>query len=295
MSRLGRHVAPAIAFSGAFLVTAACGGGEAGVPSEGRPEGRIVDLVAHTPGGLLMLENDALWRSHDDGESWASVPVPESAAQTGFSSVATPVGNPEEIFVAGEFGVVRTTDGGRVWRHVDERLPDSVAMLAAHVDSAHVLFAYAPGDGVFRTEDSGGSWSRMDGGPGSEVRGLVHSNLPGSMNTGWLYAATEEGVARAMDCFCGWRPSGQLSGGAKAVAAVAVDPTQPEHVYAARDDGVFGSVDGGATWRALGRPDVPIRQLVVVGDSGIVFGAAADGRILASRDGGETWARSGGG
>jgi hypothetical protein len=54
---------------------------------------------------------------------------------------------------------------------------------------------------VFRTEDSGGRWQKMDVGPTTDVVALAHSTLEGSMNTGWLYAATSAGPYLSMDCF----------------------------------------------------------------------------------------------
>lgn len=275
-----------------LLVLAACGGGEAGVPAEGQPEGPVVDLVVRSSGDVLLLEEDALWTSRDHGASWESIPVPEGAAREGFSSVAAPKQRPEEILLGGSFGVVRTEDRGGTWRTFDEGLSGSVAALAAHADSVHILFAYGASEGVFRSEDSGRSWQLMDGGPPGDLRALVHSNLPGSMNTGWLYAATESGVARAMDCFCGWRPSGELTDGAEAVSAVTVDLRRPERVYAGGAAGVFGSEDGGATWRLLSRPG-HVTALATDGSSGTLFAATPDPMLLVSRDGGESWEPTG--
>lgn len=271
-----------------LLAAAACAGGEAGVPAEGQPEGPVLDLVVRSPGELLLLEEDGLWSSRDNGASWEAVPVPERAAAAGFSSVAAPNDRPEAILLGGSFGVIRTEDRGASWRSSEERLSGPPSVLAAHADSVHILFAYDPAEGVFRSDDSGRSWMMMDGGPPGEIQSLVHSNLPGSMNTGWLYAATDRGVARAMDCFCGWRPSGELTGENHGMLAVTVDLEQPERIYAGGQAGVFGSDDGGTTWRLLSQPG-QVTALATDGSSGILFAGTADGAVLSSRDRGETW------
>lgn len=273
----------------AALALAGCSRGEAGVPAEGRPgQGPVLKITSRGAEGLLRLEETALWESRDGGGTWESVPVPESASGAGLAGIAAPVGGGSEIFLAGPFGVIHTGDGGASWQRADDGLPTPIRALAAHADSARILFAMAGEGGIYRTEDGGRSWRQMDGGPPGEVRALVHSDLPGSMNTGWLYAATDQGVARAMDCFCGWRPSGELPGGTQSISAVAVDPRDPERVFAAGAGGVYGSEDAGETWRLVGNPAYAIRTLAVE-DSGALYAGTADGRVAVSQDGGESW------
>ena len=82
------------------------------------------------------------------------------------------------------------------------RLPSQdVAALAVHSFHPGTLYAFIPAQGIFRTDDAGDQWQKMDAGPQSQVVGLAHSTLPGSMNTGWLYAATPDGPYLSMDCF----------------------------------------------------------------------------------------------
>jgi hypothetical protein len=76
-----------------------------------------------------------------------------------------------------------------------------VTALAVHSFRPETVFVYIPGHGVYRTEDAGGRWQKMDDGPPARVIALVHSTLAGSMNTGWLYASTPKGLYLSMDCF----------------------------------------------------------------------------------------------
>ena len=87
--------------------------------------------------------------------------------------------------------------------------------------------------------------------------------------------------------------------------AIAVDPTNPQHLYAgAADGGVWVTTDGGTTWtpRAQTLPVITISSLVVDPNNGnIVYAATgdADGRetpsigVYKSTDGGATWAATG--
>jgi photosystem II stability/assembly factor-like uncharacterized protein len=87
--------------------------------------------------------------------------------------------------------------------------------------------------------------------------------------------------------------------------AIAVDPNNPQHLYAgAADGGVWVTNDGGTTWspRAQTLPVITISSLVVdPNDGNVVYAATgdADGRetpsigVYKSTDGGATWAVTG--
>ena len=70
---------------------------------------------------------------------------------------------------------------------------------------------------------------------------------------------------------------------------VAVDPATPTRLYAASEQGLFRSTDGGETFLlvggALAGEDV---EAVVVAPDGRAFAGSFHG-VFASRDGGETW------
>jgi len=141
------------------------------------------------------------------------------------------------------------------------------------------------GHGIFRSEDAGGHWRLMDAGPRAKVVQFIHSNMPGSMQTGWFFAATARGVSRSMDCFCGWRDAGGLG---RAVTAVAYVPTRPKEIYAAAENALFFSADGGEQWSQRQSPGHDISALVVT-PAGTLYAAVDAGELLRSADGGITW------
>jgi hypothetical protein len=86
-----------------------------------------------------------------------------------------------------------------------------------------------------------------------------------------------------------------------AVYAMAVSASEPEVVYAATEDGLSKSVDGGEHWRTLphtgkkelritGERKLSIRCIAVDPRNGkVVYAASPGGKIYKSSDGGETW------
>ena len=273
----------------ALPLLAACdSSADAGVLPEEAPTGEVVSLD-YAAGGkrLLKAYPHALYRSDDGGASWEAVPLPAAARRGEIAAVTTPADSPGTLYIAGPgLGVMRSEDNGKSWVAVHEELPSrDVRAFATHVDQPNTLYAFFE-DAVFRSEDAGESWTRMDGGPGVPVERVFHSNMPGSMQSGWLFAATPEGVRRSMDCFCGWRPTGDLPRGD--VFDIAYDPRTPEHVYAATSAGLFRSVNGGEDWEQLSGT-TGAKALTIDPQSGALYATASGGALLRSADQGRTW------
>lgn len=273
---------------------ASCGGDDAekGVLPTEAPSAEVVALEFDPAGGWLFRAHPrALYRSADGGASWDPVPLPASVADGRIAAIAVPPDPGGGFYIAGPgIGVLETRDMGETWAAAGRELSDDVVALTAHADQAGTLYAVVGEDGLFRSEDAGGSWAHMDGGPGVRIQRLVHSDMEGSMQTGWLFAATSEGVRRSMDCFCGWLPTADLpSGGA---SDVAYDPRQPERLYASTAEGVFASPDGGQSWERVSE-EVSGTALAVDPSTGAVHATTSEGDLLRSADGGRTWERVG--
>lgn len=259
----------------------------AGQADAGRAQ--VVALAAGDAGKTLVKATvGALYRSSDDGKGWNRIALP--AATNGIAAIAASAVRPDLLYVAGPgFGVLRSEDGGRHWLARNDGLPSrKIVALAAHATQADTVYAGVSGAGIFRSQDGGAHWTLMDHGPHDRIVGFVHSNMPGSMQTGWLFVATSNGVQRSMDCFCGWQAAGALKG---KVRAVAYDPQQPRRVYAATGKGLFVSTDGGEQWTRTAAPAGTMTALAAA-PSGTLY-AASGGALFRSTDQGKTWERTG--
>lgn len=290
MRRLLPFGAPAL-LMGAL---AGCGGDatEAGVLPEGSPAGEVAALrYDGETDRLLRAHSRAVYETADGGATWRPLALP-AAVQQGRISAVSASDSGRMLYVAGPgVGVYRSTDGGATWVPRNKGLPSrDVAAFATHATRPGTLYAFVPDVGIHRSEDAGESWKQMDGGPGVPVRRFFHSDMEGSMETGWLFAATPEGVRRSMDCFCGWRPTGELPAGE--VLDVAYDPRQPERVFASTAAGVFRSADGGESWEAV-RTEGSVPAALAVDAAGVLYGVTREGALLRSADQGESWTRAG--
>lgn len=247
------------------------------------PTGLAHDAVT---GQLLKAESRALYVS-PDGRKWTSIELPPSVTKnTRITSIAA--AEDGAWYVAGEgTGVLRSADGGKTWSALNDALPHpNVTALAAHATLPETIYAVLGEGGIYRSEDAGKGWKMMDKGPRSKVLSLVHSDMAGSMQTGWLFAGTDRGVRRAMDCFCLWRPAGQLEGG---VHSIAHDPREPRQIYAANREGLHRSVDGGQDWEALSAPGEIAGLAFTPG--GVLYAVTEEEVMFRSNDGAQGWAR----
>jgi photosystem II stability/assembly factor-like uncharacterized protein len=160
-------------------------------------------LAVDVTDGTLLEVGGGLFRSSDRGQNWEKLAAPADLHPDKLQIVATTAAAPSRLYAAGPgAGVVRSDDRGQTWRAIGASLPgQDVTSFAIHSFRPDTLYAGIAGQGVFRTEDSGALWQRMDDWPPARVVGLAHSTLDGSMNTGWLYAATPDGPYLSMDCF----------------------------------------------------------------------------------------------
>ncbi|MHB8626426.1 MAG: WD40/YVTN/BNR-like repeat-containing protein [Aggregatilineales bacterium] len=249
--------------------------------------------LAYDPadGSLLKADASGLQRWTSDA-GWKSINAPQSSNLT--TVVVNPT-DPKTLYVSGPgFGIARSSDGGTSWQMINNGLPAlNVTALALHAFNLKTLFAWIGGQGVYRTDDAGDLWKQVpdQGPPDTNVYAMVFSTLPGSMQTGWLYASTPTGLYISMDCFCGWRTMTSLSTTNPTLHSVAIDPKTPQNVYAAGASGLFRSADGGLTWKEAdqGFNGKPLAVTLVHDQPQTIYALLADDSVWRSIDGAVGW------
>lgn len=272
----GARTAGALALLAGVPATRAASAGVAAVATSG-----TVALAASNDSKRLYRASAdrLLHRSDDGGRRWT--PIASSLVRSGgtVTSLAVAAGDQGALYLAGRgMGVLRSDDNGTTWSARNEGLVSlNVAALTAHADRPDTLYAHVPGSGIFRSEDAGARWRLMDAGPRGGITRLVHSNMPGSMQSGWLFVAGPRGIQRAMDCFCGWRDAGELK---RAAHAVTFDPEHPANIYAAIGRDLVFSNDGGQVWSAIDSPAARAGALVVGSGSALYVADGAAGGLF---------------
>ncbi len=127
-----------------------------------------------------------------------------------------------------------------------------VRSLAAHPATPHIVYLGTAGGVLYRSEDSGRSWGRLD--PGFPLNGMSLDDLAiavdGSVFVGyWALRGGGGGVARSDDGGKTFTVLPGISG--QAVKALALAPTDPDIVVAGTLSGVFRSGNGGRSWKRI--------------------------------------------
>ena len=248
--------------------------------------GRLVSIAIDPRNPQVMYVGGAqggVWKTVNGGVSWTARTDGECSLAMG--SIALDPVNPDIIYAGtGELhfsgdsyygcGVLRSIDAGNTWEqlgasHFDT--PDGGARIAKVVvdprtagSPSSAVLHVASSFGVFRSTNSGATWSRT-------LNGVVVDLVMNQADPRVLYAAIGEigggpsnGVYRSTDSGITWT---RLSGGFPVQEvgriALASAPSAPATIYAAVQDafggsgssgsllGIWKTQDGGATWIRL--------------------------------------------
>lgn len=176
-------------------------------------------------------------------------------------SLAYDPGNPKHILLGTSTGQLFTSnDGGDSWE-LQTHFSPAEDYVIDHIvfDPTHPTTVYAAGWGlfhdtegdVFRSDDSGRTWRTLEGVRGKSIRALAMA--PSDHNT--LVIGALDGVFRSRDGGTTWKrmtpedpPVMENHSSMKNFVSVAVDPQDPDIVYAGTRHLAWKTTDGGLHW-----------------------------------------------
>jgi len=153
-------------------------------------------------------------------------------------------------------GLLKSLDGADSWNNTGLR-HTHVRELAIDPTAPDTLYAGTDGGGVFRSLNGGSDWSAANAGL-TNTNGVTLAINPVTPTT--LYAGMADyggpdggGVFRSRNGGSSWSAINPgPTNGAWRRRALAISPTVPATLYAARLTGLFKSVNGGDSWQATG-------------------------------------------
>jgi photosystem II stability/assembly factor-like uncharacterized protein len=166
---------------------------------------RVHALAINVAGREMFLGSDiGLWRSRDGGRTWKKVAVSAKQPNLEVTAVASSQKQAGTIYIATrDAGIFASADDGTHWSQVNNGLGGLEVHGLAIDPNDGKLHAVVRNKGqeIYRSTNGGGKWSRVNGGPGQEIKFLSSVNIPTGMGGIFLYAGTVGGLQRSPDCF----------------------------------------------------------------------------------------------
>ncbi len=217
--------------------------------------------------------DDGLYRSEDEGALWTPIEAPFRTS----SVYALAEDFDGSLLAATSVGVFHSSNG-EMWEAIG--LEDKQVTIITATQEAIFAGTRDEAQGtVYRSQDGGASWD------------VVFSiNLITALTTGpdgSVYLSSREGLLRSMDGGDTWS---QVSG-ARIISRVVFTDVG---AYAAGDNSVYKSTDGGATWTLAGLQGERMGDIAVTPDGYLlatVVYSYEDGTGIYGSDDGMTWTR----
>ncbi len=236
-----------------------------------------------------------VYKSTDSGTNWTAM----NSGLTGTSIQALSVnpGNPQIVYAGTRHRIFKSTDGCAHWRLLSNETTAADDILTFSFDPQNPEIMYAgtrdSGAGLYKSTDAGDSWEDIDKWLYAQVRSIaVHPQ-----DSAIMYLGKDTGnnpFSKSTNGGESWfginqgfpEPIGILR-----VFALAIDPQDPENIYAGTDDGIYTSSNGGMDWThwPTGTGFGEVRALLLHPDTPSTLFAGTDSGAFKSTDGGSHW------
>ena len=223
-----------------------------------------------------------VYRSNDGGRTWKKVLFVNDTL--GASAVVMNPQNPSELYAAlwlgqrkpwtiisgseakGGAGIYKSTDGGDTWSKLENGLPQGlIGKIDLDVSPANPKRIYAlveaPGDerALYRTDDSGATWTRQSNDQGLLRRPFYYTNVHAHPKDQDTVFVNNEGFFKSTDggrtFKTGTTPHGDNH-------AMWINPDNPDLMVQSNDGGANVSTNGGLTWSSQkNQPTAEIYQI----------------------------------
>ncbi len=239
------------------------------------------ELITNTQGKTFQKVHGRVFKSTDGGENWTTIWTGNHLARylivdptntntlflsTGIFDVEAADSNCDSNNTAdwGGEGVLKSTDGGENWSNINNGLLDLyVGSLKMHPTNSNILIA------------------------GTSSNDACQNFPPDSTMVGGLYITKDGGD--------NWTQALNTM-----ISAVAFDPSNPNILYAAFENGVWRSDNGGDSFNHYRKPNerygpedinagIPIDLIVDSEDSSTLYANNYGGGVIKSEDSAQTW------
>ncbi|HEX5316749.1 MAG TPA: hypothetical protein VFX22_08865, partial [Candidatus Kapabacteria bacterium] len=256
------------------------------------PNGFVTSMISHSSGLLLASSawGGGLWHSSNSGITWTRYPV---ASGTPGASSAFGIDSVGGIYAGSGGTLFVSKDTGRTWSKLSQQFSSRYAKITSIVTAPpNTLFVSSDEQGIYRSTDSGATWSQMN-------TGLTSLKIysVAALDSQILFAAGYEndttkivgGIYRTLDGGAHW--SELSTGFDPAIISAFMIAPDGSVLAGVPGQGVVRSTDTGTTWLSVndGLTTTNIHTLLST-PSGKLF-AATDSGVFLLETGQSNWER----
>jgi photosystem II stability/assembly factor-like uncharacterized protein len=266
--------------------------------------GEIVRTVQQSPSApdvFVAGTRGGVFRSSDGGQSWQRDSPEGDPELRNVDSIAIDPGD-SRIVYAGTYHLPwKTLDAGQTWQPVAAGMIDDSDIMSLRVDAvSHDRVFASACSGIYRSENGGARWTKLQGIPYSSRR--TQSIVQDPRDPRMVYAATTEGLWVTRDGGESWTRTTPrdwvvndvVVRPATAAASVANDPAKAEVLLGTEAQGVLVSTDDAVTFAPANRGFSHRIAAGLVADPSdsqhlLAWLPGAPDALVETRDGGLTW------
>ena len=235
-----------------------------------------IAIDPNNPATVYTIGRSGPFRSFRSGKEWTGIAFPPARNDEWYAVAVNPK-KPQEVIVSDERqgNIYKSTDGGNDWKKVLHH-PGAYMGIDINARQGFKTIVYSPSNpdivyagmrkqrntvnsgratasfGVYQSTDAGNNWREINSGLENSTKNInciaVHPWNPEIAYAGTL----QDGVYKTTDGGMHWVP---LSSGLMSldVRSLAIDPRNPETVYAGLGEGagLFKTTDGGKLWEGV--------------------------------------------
>jgi photosystem II stability/assembly factor-like uncharacterized protein len=260
---------------------------------------RRIAIHPDAPDTIYATSTAGIFKSPDSGIHWTKL-YPPQGPDNEYEAFLVHPDDPTLLFAGGPLNEWMSTNSGQSWSQINVPHLVGVADLAVDPSNTHVIYMVTNtafyGHVIYKSTDRGQSWSDIQNNISGVLFGESIAIDPQNTEILYLGLSNPDGLD---NCLFKSTNGGQLWSDISppnltefTVTKVIISPLGNNTIYVStRNDGFFGSTDGGTSWtkmiNGLKVIKLPTMEIDATGNT-IYLGTYYDG-IYRSTDGGGSW------
>jgi photosystem II stability/assembly factor-like uncharacterized protein len=255
---------------------------------------RSLEIASSKPDELVAGTRSGVFLSADSGKTWERISPEGDEEIKNLDSLAIDPHDPQVIYAGTYHLPWLTRDGGKNWKAVIAGIIDDSDIMSLRLDETNADRVYMSAcSGIYRSENQGGQWIKLQGIPYAARRTQVIVQDPAASKT--LYAGTTEGLWVTRDGGESWSRTTSQDWVVNSIVVLAgKNGTQERVVLGTEGRGIEISDDAGVNFTEAnhGFTHVIVRELHadVRDRARLLMVVERNGtEILESHDGAQSW------